>query len=181
MNTVFTISEIALLFILAYQDFKDRLISWIPLVLLFVLFSFSSILANNFQTAGRYFGMNVLILFVQLAGLTLYSLIKNKRLVNIIDTQIGLGDVLFFVLLCTVFSPVNFLPFYTGSLIVSVILFFIFKKLSISKTTEVPLAGIMSVMLILLLAVKLIVPTIDLYDDYWVLKYFDHYFLYAQL
>lgn len=175
MNTLFTISEIALLLILAYQDFKDRSISSIALLVLFVLFSIQSILTNSLTQAGIYFGINLFIPFIQLAGLTLYAAIKNKRFVNIIDTQIGLGDILFFVLLCTVFSPANFFPFYIGSLLVAVILFFILKKLKLSDTNEVPLAGVMSVMLIIVIAVKTMTPAIDLYNDYWVLKYFNSY------
>lgn len=173
MNIFFTISEIALLLILAYQDFKDRSISSIALLVLFILFSIQSILTNNLEQAGIYFGINLFIPFIQLAGLTLYATIKNKRFVNIIDTQIGLGDILFFVLLCTVFSPANFFPFYIGSLLVAVVLFSILKKMNLAKTNEVPLAGVMSLMLIIVIAVKTMTPAIDLYNDYWVLKIFN--------
>lgn len=171
MNALFTISEIALLLILAYQDFKDRSISSIALLVLFVLFSIQSILTNSLAQAGIYFGINLFIPFIQLAGLTLYFAIKNKQFVNIIDTQIGLGDILFFVLLCTVFSPANFFPFYIGSLLVAVILFIVFKRLHISKNSEIPLTGIMSTLLILVLTIKSFAPSIDLYNDYWILKY----------
>ncbi|MBI2269778.1 MAG: hypothetical protein HYU69_05400 [Bacteroidetes bacterium] len=162
-----------MLLILAYQDFKDRTVSSIALLILFILFSIQSILTNSLVQAGIYFGINLFIPFIQLAGLTLYAAIKNKRFVNIIDTQIGLGDILFFVLLCTVFSPANFFPFYIGSLLVAAILFFILKKLKLSDTNEVPLAGVMSVMLIIVITVKSITPAIDLYNDYWVLKIFN--------
>ncbi|MBL7891806.1 MAG: hypothetical protein JNL63_04195 [Bacteroidia bacterium] len=171
MNTFFTISEIALLLILVYQDFKDRSISSIALLILFILFSIQSIRTNNLTQAGIYFGINLFIPFVQVAGLTMYFSIKNKRFMNFIDVYMGLGDILFFILLCTVFSPANFLPFYLGSLIASVILFLALKKLKAIKTAEVPLAGIMSVMLIIVLTVKWIKPGIDLYDDYWVLNF----------
>jgi hypothetical protein len=180
MNTVFTISEIILLFILTYQDFKKRSISSIALLVLFVLFSIQSISLNSFQQAGMYFGVNLFIPLIQLAGLTLYSSIKSKRFVNIIDTQLGLGDILFFVLLCTVFSPANFFPFYIGSLLISTLLFFVIKKFNGTQSAEVPLAGFMSALLIIVLAVKWLNPAMDLYNDYWVLKYFNSV-LYAQL
>lgn len=176
MNHLFYITEITLLLILAYQDFKDRTISAIALLVLFVLFSIQSILTNSLVQAGIYFGINLFIPFIQLTGLTLYAAIKNKRFVNIIDTQIGLGDILFFVLLCTVFSPANFFPFYIGSFLVAVVLFFILKKFNLTKTNEVPLAGIISVLLILVLIMKSASPTVNLYDDYWVLKILDNNF-----
>ncbi len=174
MSALFILAEIVLLLILARQDFKDRSISSMVLLTLFILFAIQSIQANSLAQAGVYFFTNLFIPVIQLVGLSIYAAIINKRFVNIIDTQIGLGDLLFFVLLCTVFSPINFFPFYIGSLLIALILFFLLKKINLIKTNEVPLAGIMSALLIVVLIVKSIKPSIDLYDDYWVLKYLDN-------
>ena len=55
-----------------------------------------------------------------------------KEWTNIIDSWLGLGDVLFFVCLCGLFSPVNFIAFFISS-IFGVLVFFLLIKAFIKK------------------------------------------------
>lgn len=88
-------------------------------------------------------------------------------MLNIVDTYLGLGDVLFLIVICTVFSPVNFILFYLLSMIVTLTGVLIYNVVSTKKTNDIPLAGAMAGMLLILLISK---PGIDLYNDAYFLN-----------
>ncbi len=128
-----------------YEDFRFRAIHWYWLVLL-------GIFAYCYSTAPTSdIFANFGFLFIQIAGLTAYFSIKNKRLVNIVDAQIGLGDILFFIPLCLLFKPTLFLAFFVISLLGSLIGFLLIQKFWLKKLETIPLAGCMSIFLLLFL------------------------------
>ncbi len=128
-----------------YEDFRFRAIHWYWLVLLVIAAYFYSTTPTNDVLA------NFSFLFVQIVGLTAYFSIKNKRLVNIVDSQIGLGDLLFFIPLCLLFKPAIFLFFFIISLTASLIGFLLIQKFWLKQLTTIPLAGCMSITLIIFL------------------------------
>ena len=77
--------------------------------------------------------------------ITVYFSVKERTFVNIINTKIGIGDVLFFIACAFIFSLPNFILFFTFSLLASALIVALFQK-SIGKQ-NIPLAGIMSVFL----------------------------------
>lgn len=133
------------------QDFKHRLISWplIPLLLLcfltqgFIKIPMAELLHNTF--------FNLAFIVLQLLALSIYISLKNKKLVNIVDSYIGLGDILFFAVITTAFSPVNFIIFYIAGLLFTLISYGIYVSLKKSGSKEIPLAGTMSLALIIVL------------------------------
>ena len=84
-----------------------------------------------------------------------------------INKALGLGDVIFFLILGLFFSPANFILFYTGALILSLITFLLWafiKKKPLSKT-EFPLISGMGIGLVLVIVLNIfgyINPLIDL-------------------
>ncbi len=130
--------------LIAYQDFKFRAISW-PLLLLLLLLL---LLTKGFQPET---GINLLFVAAQLVFLTLYISLKNKRFTNIIDTYLGLGDILFLVVVCAAFSTYEFVIFYIAGLLFSLLAFIIYRLLNRSASKEIPLAGLMSIVMIALL------------------------------
>jgi len=89
------IFAILLLAILAWQDFKHRLISVYFLLALAVVFGIEGILTAGFQQWFYFSAMNLGFLLIQFLVLLLYFSLKYGRLINIFNQQIGWGDVAF--------------------------------------------------------------------------------------
>ncbi|HSH65967.1 MAG TPA: hypothetical protein VLB84_09255 [Bacteroidia bacterium] len=153
------------LLVIVFQDFKQRQISWFLIPAAFIGFICKALLHSI--PIVHTFLINTAFILIQLVCLTLYFSLKNKKMLNIVDTYLGLGDVLFLIVICTVFSPVNFILFYLLSMIVTLTGVLIYNVVSTKKTNDIPLAGAMAGMLLILLISK---PGIDLYNDAYFLN-----------
>lgn len=157
---------IIFLMLISFQDFKQREISWIliPLIFLALIFKATqSITIDNLITNTL---LNLTFITIQLLLLTIYMSIKNKKMVNILQQHIGLGDLLFFVVLCLAFSPVNFIVFYILSLIATLAGCIIYVTMfSKKEMKEIPLAGGMASVLVFVLLLNKIVTHLNFYDD----------------
>lgn len=151
--------------IIIYQDFRHRAISWWLIPLMLFLGFWQSNILHHWQVSLHFFFQNFLFLFFQLIILFLYFSIKEKRLVNIVDSWLGLGDILFFVGLATLFSIINFVAFFIGSIVVTLLIFMI-SKFFVKKLKTIPLAGGMAACYILLLVFLNFNPTILYQDEY---------------
>lgn len=71
---------IAILLVIVYQDFKSRAISWflIPLLLMVVLTN--AIVTINIEELTIFSGINLLLVLVNLLGVTLIISVKEKEL-----------------------------------------------------------------------------------------------------
>lgn len=79
--------------------------------------------------------------------------------------MIGWGDVLFFVVLAFGFSPVNFIVAF-NILMISVLLFVIIYKIIRAEIKQIPLAGAMSLILMLFMIIsKIFVKSFNPFDD----------------
>jgi hypothetical protein len=136
---------------IAFQDLKFRLISWYFLPLLLAGFVFKGIQEQGPSEFLLTSSFNLGFVILQLLLLTLYISLKNRKFINIINTYIGIGDVLFFVVLCTAFSTLNFIAFYVLALMITIFGVAIFHLFSKGKTKEIPLAGSMAIVLIIVI------------------------------
>jgi hypothetical protein len=126
-------------FIISYQDFRSRLISVWSIVLYSIccisavlLFENTYSLVSNSISTLIYFSFITLVLFV-------FYFIKEGRFINIIDSKIGLGDILIFIAIGLTLEIINLILFFTISFCISAIVgFFLARQ---NKTT--PLAGIL--------------------------------------
>jgi hypothetical protein len=116
-------------------------------------------------------GTNLFFLLVQLVLLTLYFSIKRRKLVNISSELLGWGDVLFCVVACFLFSPVNYLFFYTGSSFLAILLVVAGRLWNKLFFQTIPLAGIQACIVAILLCIQLIYAEIDFTSDSWVYQY----------
>ena len=134
------------LIILAYQDFKDREISWWTLPLIIILYEFYNQEIKIEQLI--HFGYN--IIFILLNGLivSIYFSIKEKRWVNIINSHLGLGDILFFVVCALMFNLPNFIIFMFFSFVSAILFYLIFYFIRKKAELQIPLAGVMATLLI---------------------------------
>ena len=111
MDLALLIILILLLGVVVYQDFKNKEISWFLIPLLFIGFVINALLSVEFNELFIHFGINFLIVSINLLGVTILISLKEKKITNILKTYLGLGDVLFFLVLTVAFSPINFVLF----------------------------------------------------------------------
>lgn len=154
--------------VIVFQDFKQREISWFLIPVAFAGFICKAVFYKN--SLVHDFLFNSVFVALQLLCLTIYFSIKNKRFLNIIDSYLGLGDILFLVVVCTVFSPVNFILFYVCSMMLTLLGVLIYNLLSAKQTRDIPLAGVMAGILLILVITTMAVPGIDFYNDAYFLN-----------
>jgi hypothetical protein len=107
---------------------------------------------------------------MQLAILTVYFSIRNKRWTNITAGLLGLGDILFILSIAFYLSTLNFLFFYIISLIAVLLIWLIWQRLSAKKNKYIPLAGLQSLVAILFLLGDWWLQYFDLTNDTWLLN-----------
>ena len=143
------VGGIFVLLVILYDDFRSRTIHLFSLLGLTIFcvsygkmqLSWSEILWNG--------AFNIGFVVFQLVLVSIWLSLRNRRLIWIVDEFLGLGDILFFIPLCFLFSPFSYIIFYTGSLGIVLAGFLIYRLFNISKNTTIPLAGGMSACLII--------------------------------
>ena len=140
------------LFSIAYQDFKQRAISWYWPVLLFGVSAFSGWNLYGAEMLKNVV-FNLVFLVILFSIVTIYFSLKAKKLTNIFDVFIGWGDVVFLLALVPFFHPLDFVLFYTFSTILALMAALVLKG------KEIPYAGILSALMITAFALGLITDT----------------------
>lgn len=153
--------------IIVVQDFRYRQISWFLIPVTLGGFVYKAFLAGDFTW--KYFTWNVAFVLLQLLALSVYFSLRKRKSVNIINSYLGLGDILFFVVMCAVFSPVNFILFYILSLIITVVGVLIHALITRQQIPSIPLAGALAAMLIILMLANMVFPQVNFYNDQCVL------------
>jgi len=165
MNSALLAILILLLAVVVAQDFKDRAISWFLIPLLFIGFIANGLLQIHPLELLTYFGINFMLVAVNLLCVTLFISMKEKRITNILKNYLGLGDVLFFLVLTVVFSPFNFIFFYLGSIFLTTLVYGVLQLISKEKQRLIPLAGVMSLLLLVTIVAEQLIPSFQFYQD----------------
>lgn len=143
---------IVILIPIIIEDFRHRKISllWILIITalaiirqLFTKISLSDILLNTL--------INFCIIAVNYGILTLYFSLRNKRLINLSNEYLGVGDLAFFISVAFLFSPVNFICFLLFSLLFTLLFALFARSFLSSKFTAIPLAGLQALFLVCIL------------------------------
>lgn len=166
MNIILLTILISLLGVVVFQDFKSREISWFLIPLLIVGFIVFGLQETGTTELLTYFGINFAIVALNLLGVTLMVSLKEKQFTNILKHYLGLGDVLFFLVLTVVFSPFNFIFFYIGSIFITALIYGSIMLFNKQKKMLIPLAGAMSFLLIVTLIITQVTPSFQLYQDF---------------
>lgn len=152
------------LFFIAFQDFRQRAISWFFIPVLFCGFVYVTLQNNTIEVALNYLIFNLCFVIISFVVFAIHISVKKKKFVNIVDTYVGIGDILFYVVIAAAFSPFNFLAFYVASSVltlIGILLFALVKK----PRKEHPLAGSMATMMIVLMVVNFYLPHVNFYSD----------------
>lgn len=130
------------------QDLKFRAIHVMLPAILFIL---GLVIFYIAQKEWMLLGYNALFLVSTFAGLYVYLMIKNKTVITSLSKTMGLGDILFFIAVVPFFGFHNYILYFITGMLFSIIGFLLIRMLS--KTNLVPLAGLLSLYMVLLMGV----------------------------
>jgi len=168
MNLVLVLFILLICIFIALQDFKYRAVAWylFPLLAFFVL-TFGYVEGIALKKLILFFEVNLIVVFFQLFFLTIYFSIKNKKMFMPINEIIGLGDILFLIILCFAFSPINFILFVIIALFLTLLIILIIRKGKFDNQYKIPMAGYLSVFYSIVLIVFYYLLGINLYKDHF--------------
>lgn len=161
-----------MLIYITYQDFKYRAIPWIVFPLLVIVIVILNYLGNKEELSFIFLMINTMFVITQMLLITIYLSLKEKRVVKVWERYIGWGDILFFAILCFFFSPGNFIAFYIISLLFTIVSVLGIKAVN-TNFTEVPLAGIQSGLLAILLILNWHGQYVNIMSDEWIMNLLD--------
>ena len=158
MNLLLEILFLLTLGVLFYQDITERKVSiWILIIGIFL----GGLIHYWHQPQIVFFsniGVNSIFIALIFGTLWVYAKLKLKKR---IFEVFGMGDLFFFILLAVSLPILSFLILFVFSLIFSLLIFILLKNTFKEKT--VPLAGLQSLFLSLVLIVNKFLITIDIY------------------
>lgn len=170
MSVFYLIVSCTLLAVIVYQDFRHKLLSSVIVLALLFLAFLNSVLLNGWSQALIFMGINLLLISLQLAGVMAYFSIKHKKVVNVVNTYLGSGDLWFYGILVCSFSPVNFVVFNLASCFITLIAYGFMGCFAL-KNKPIPFAGCLALMMILVVLASQ-VWHVELYDDHLLYTYY---------
>ena len=153
-----------LLVFIVLQDFSYRAVH---LALLGAIFLVSSVLLY-FKTSTLFNTQTFVYIVLIFAVLWMYLSIKNKKITNPLKRHIGLGDILFLIAVTPLFYVYNYILFFVTGMLLTLVVTLVLKKY-INKQT-VPLAGILSAYLLILLVSSFFVDHDIFYSQFFTLR-----------
>lgn len=148
-----------------YQDLYYCAVYWLCFPVLAILFVLQRQDEIGLITCLKDAGLNLAFAGIQLGLLWAYFAIKNRKPVHILKHYLGLGDVLFLMVIAFYLSPINYILFYIISLIFVLIITLFQQFLLKKRNLQIPLAGLQALLLCLILVFSYIYPQLKLYDD----------------
>ncbi|MBC8756045.1 hypothetical protein H2O64_15310 [Kordia sp. YSTF-M3] len=152
MKTLVTIILVLVFAVIIFQDFKYRAIHAITIIGIGIV----ATILNYLEPTLTFFDMlqSISFLIITSIAFMIYQTIKQKTFQNPIDQSIGLGDLLFFIVITPLFQVHQYILFFIVGLLISAGLFMISK--SILKEQTIPLAGYLSFLLIICFGLKIL-------------------------
>jgi len=172
MEQTFSITSIVFLGALAWQDFRSRMITAWLLPAAGVFLSVAEIFHSDITRVGQNAGINLILLLLQFLALTLWISFRNRKWINIIDSHIGLGDILFLVCITPALSPFNFCVLLTAGTLLTLFIHTAVQLMKNGADPKIPLAGYLGsiILVFCLLNVSGIIP-FHLSDNDWLPDY----------
>lgn len=154
-----------------FQDVKSRSVHWV----LFPVLTGLLLLLHYFDTNGSLLSwqsviFNIAFFVGQIVLVTAYFSVKNRKLTNITNELLGIGDVLFILSITCYLSIFNFLFFYIASLVIVLIVWLAWQMVSANKSKHIPLAGLQAILFAAFLICSWSLKTLTLTDDIWILN-----------
>ncbi len=157
IETIIQLAIIGILIIIVYQDLKFRVLDLkYAIILLALCIGYNTIhpildYINAFQIAG--------FVLVNIMCLTLYFSVKNKQFINPINSKIGLGDIVFFLVIAPLFYIKAYILFFVTGMLFSLLLYGVFIRFREKQKKTIPLAGYLSMYLVIILLSNIFLNT----------------------
>lgn len=164
-NIVILLLCMVLIFI-SYYDFRYRALPVYLIVSAIILSFLFSVTNNHLPSVLKYSAENLLLLILQLGLTALYFSLRKRKFINIFESYLGTGDLVFFLVLVFCFSPLNFILFLIVSGFITIL-----GYIGANRKTLIPLAGCQSIVLCGLLLSSLIF-NIQPYNDFFLAEIF---------
>jgi len=162
---------IVVLSLIFVQDIASRSVYWIAFPALAVLFLAASWFRGlGVWEVGEMVSINFGFLLLQYLLTSLWFLVKSRRWVNIAAELLGWGDILLLIDMTFCFSVLNFFLFYIGSLAIILTGWTVWQWIIQKKQEQIPLAGLQSLFLIVLLSGHWWFGFVDVTNDAWLLN-----------
>jgi hypothetical protein len=114
--------------------------------------------------------LNSGFLVLQMVIVSAWFSFKQKKWVNVTAELLGWGDILLLLSLVFYLSFLNYLFFYIASLLIILPLWIAWQFISNKKDTQVPLAGLQSLVMGFCLMADWWFSHVNITDDYWLLQ-----------
>lgn len=158
ISTIIDIMCLLILSAITIQDFLERKVFIWLFVGIGLLMPLLYLTKTNTLSYFINIAYNLVILFVIISVLFIYSKLKLKQPLL---SGLGLGDILFFFIIAISFPLPSFLVLFSCSLIFSMILFFLLR--SRLKNKHVPLAGLQALFFFMILSASSVFELNGLY------------------
>ncbi|MBC7487993.1 MAG: hypothetical protein H7282_14725 [Cytophagaceae bacterium] len=147
MQTLLFFAIVFVLIAVTVEDFRSRLVHafWFPALFL-LAFGYAIQFESSAQVIEQVL-ISFSFLIIQGFLLIIYFIIKHKRWINITQSYLGWGDILFIIASIPLFSSFVFVLFYLCSLLLT-ILWVVLYRLTGKQMVLIPLAGIQSICLL---------------------------------
>ena len=148
-------------FVIAWQDFKERLVSLWALII-FLVFCIGSVIINrDWQTLLSNSISSICYFSFIWLGIKGYLYLKSKKNKNILNNYLGSADVIVILSIGITFNLIGCILFFCFAFIASLVLFLF----SNNKTNEsIPLAGFLVIFYIPIIFILLLKPIYNCID-----------------
>ncbi|MBB6126366.1 hypothetical protein [Mucilaginibacter lappiensis] len=166
---------IIIIFLLSFvfiQDMLYRAVTWYLFpVIIAGLLGIRLLSGKTMVMIGQSSLINFAVVFLILLLLTLYLWLRKGRIVNMTRDYLGIGDILFFGVLASYLSVLNFMFFFNVSLLSTILLYLLLKGIASMKS--IPLAGFQALVFIVFLVADRWYFHCDITDDAWLLRLYN--------
>ena len=159
------ISALAVLILIAYQDFRYREIH-IALFLMVSVFFFIDGQSNMpFLKYLLNVSYNMIFVLAQFLFVYVFYAIRGYGFKSLATDIIGTGDILFIVILSLAFPWQSFFLYYIGGLVFTLLIWLLLKYSGTVRNKLIPFAGLLSVYCALLLVFEFLLPDCGRFDS----------------
>lgn len=145
--------------LIAFQDFKERAVTWTLFPIVGILMVTMYLVTVDFAQVYPFVLTNLFI--VSLIVLLLWAYTRYISKMEFLNVSFGLGDLLFFYAFAIGFPTITFLILFVAAIVFSLVVF-LFAKTNDNDET-IPLAGLMSTFLGVILMVSFFPESPSLY------------------
>jgi hypothetical protein len=156
---------ILLLSLIIYQDFKHRAIHWFIFPILFLMFLIYGLTRIPLIIYLKDCAFNLFFLLIQMLLLSVYYYLRGLSFKSILNEIMGLADIVLLVSMTFAFSIINFIAFYLSAMIFSLLVWLILQFIPTQKKNLVPLAGLISFYLALIVLVNIFYSQFERLND----------------